>query len=58
VQPLRTVWPASATALGIGVVSEVIALVLFANHSSERAPEPAWSPAALLLAPTPQGMRF
>jgi hypothetical protein len=52
VAPLRVLWPASVTALGVGVVSEVVALVLFATHSRA----PTWS--ALLLAPTMTGIHF
>jgi len=52
VEPLRIVWPAAFAALGIGVLSEVVAVVLFAKNAREPAPS-AW-----VLTPTGAGVRF
>ena len=52
VAPLRILWPASFAALGVGVVSEALAVVLFAAHARQ----PTWS--ALLLASATGGVPF
>jgi hypothetical protein len=49
---LRGVWQASFAALGVGVVSEAIALILFSTRSREA------SSSARLLAPATDGVRF
>ncbi|HLK39139.1 MAG TPA: hypothetical protein VKU41_20395, partial [Polyangiaceae bacterium] len=53
VEPLRILWPASFVALGVGVVSVVVATVLFATGSRETPFHTAW-----LRAATPEGLRF
>ena len=35
VEPLRFLWPASFVALGVAVVSGVVATILFVTHSRE-----------------------
>jgi hypothetical protein len=52
VEPLRVLWPASFVALGVGVISGVVATILFASRSS---PDPT---SALLVGPGAGVIRF
>jgi hypothetical protein len=52
VEPLRLLWPASVALLGVGVVSAVVATVLFATRSRGS------TAAALLIVPGATGIRF
>jgi hypothetical protein len=51
-EPLRVIWPASFVALGVGVVSGIVATILFTKHPQER------TPSALVLGPEGAGIRF